>query len=75
MLLKTDALPDRSQDELLLNSPPNEFKTGHLELSLDSNAPDVEKELMLLQQELAEMNSQLKVMCVACESLLYSCGS
>jgi len=46
----------------LATSPGNDFSKSQLELTLESNAPDTEKEVVILQQELAEINSQLKVM-------------
>eukprot|EP00111_Clytia_hemisphaerica_P000990 TCONS_00002873-protein len=56
---QTDALPDQIQEDLAM-SPSNDFSKSQLEMTLDSNAPDTEKEVVLLQQELSEISSQLK---------------
>lgn len=56
---QTDALPDQIRSDLIA-SPVTDFSKSHLELTLDPNAPDTEKEVVFLQQELAELNSQLK---------------
>ena len=58
--IQTDAFPDQIKADLA-TSPGNDFSKSQLELTLESNAPDTEKEFVLLQQELAEINSQLKV--------------
>ena len=59
--LQTDALPESSSEDLLTPTLSGDYSKAKLEMALDPNAPDTEKEVVLLQQELAEMVAQLKV--------------
>ena len=45
---------------------------GSLEFSLDSNAPDTEKMIILLRQELSDLNVELKV-CITVFRMSYIC--
>ncbi|XP_057296020.1 early endosome antigen 1-like [Hydractinia symbiolongicarpus] len=57
---QTDALPESSTDDLLSGSASSDFTKTRLDISMTSNAPDVEKEVLLLEQELADLTSALK---------------
>jgi len=53
-MVDSEALPEDNED-LLSN-----ISKGSLEIALDSNAPDIEKMVILLRQELSDLNVELK---------------